>query len=231
MGTTSTETVTRTELIDLSLRQLGNVNPSNADRANALIVLNAILKQLDPKADWRWTWVLTPGSITTVANQRAYDVATDSLAANIFRIDSVEKVTGSAPSDTLDPIIVVDSYDAITNVDREGSGEPVKAYLEKAPVLANQKLHFFPTPDTVYTYQYTYRRRLYDFTASTDNPDFTGEWNYTLAVILADKMAREYGLSAEDRRDLRAESRELEQEMIAANSETQYVPTIETLYY
>lgn len=227
MGTTSTETVTRTEIIDLALRQFGNTNPSDDERSNALLVLNALLKQLDPQADWRWTWVLTPGSITTVASQRAYDVATDSFASNVFRIEFVEKVTGS----TLDPIIVVDTPDALTNVDREGTGEPQKAYLEKAPVLSNQKLHFFPTPDGVYTYQYTYRRRLYDFTASTDNPDFPGEWNHTLAIMLADKMSREYGLSAEDRRDLRAEARELEQAMIAANSETNYAPTITTLYY
>lgn len=227
MGTTSTETVTRTELVDLALRQLGVVNPNDTERTNAILVLNAMLKELDPSADWRWTWVLTPGSISTVANQRAYDVATDGLASNIYRIEIVEKVTGT----TLDPITIIDTPAALTNVDREGTGEPQWAYLERAPVLAHQKLHLFPTPDAVYTYQYTYRRRIYDFTASTDNPDFPGEWNYALAIMLANKMAREYNMPIDFRQDLRIEAQELEFRMRAANSETEYKPTIKTLYY
>ena len=227
MGVTSTETVTRTEIIDLALRQLGNTNPSSNDRANGVLVLNALLKAIDPLADWSWTWQLTPGTITTVAAQRAYDVATDGLAANIFRVEHVERVTGT----NLNPIIVIDTPEALISIDREGTGQPIWAYLEREPILANQRLHLLPTADAVYTFQYTYRRRLYDFTSSTDNPDFPGEWNYTLGIILASKMSREYGMPMADRQELNQEAGQLLTAMVTSNTNSDYIPTLKTLYY
>jgi hypothetical protein len=212
----------------MALRQLGNVNPSNTERANAVIYLNSLLKRLDPKADWKWTWVYTPGSITTVANQRSYTVAADSLASNIYRIEHVDKVVGT----TLSPITVIDTYERLSSVDREGTGEPQWAFLQTAPVLANQKLDFLPTPDAAYTYQYTYRRRLYDFTAATDNPDFPGEWILSLATMLASLLSREYGMQLQERLDLKNEASQFELEMLAANGDTdKYIPPQYSLYY
>lgn len=226
MGVTSTATVTRTEVIDLALRQLGNTNPSNDDRAKALIVLNAKLKQMDPMAKWSWTSSFVPGSINTVANQRAYTTS-DGLSSNIFQLEHVDRVQGT----TLSPITIIDTPERLNSVDREGTGEPQWAYLQRAPTLAAQKLEFLPTPDGVYTYQYTYRRRLYDFTASSDNPDFPGEWNYALAIILADAMSREYGMPIDQRQELKVEALDQMKQMIAANGGEEYIPVLSVPYY
>lgn len=226
MGVTSTETVTRTELVDDALAEVGNSNPNNTQRAQAVRFLNKLLKQLDPMAQWSWTSSFVPGSINTVANQRAYTTS-DGLASNIFELVHVDKVTGT----TLSPITIIDTATRLSSVDREGTGEPQWAYLQRAPTLSAQKLEFLPTPDGVYTYQYTYRRRLYDFTASSDNPDFPGEWNHALSIMLADKLARIYGMDLQDRQELKIEALDQMRQMIAANGGGAYVPTLSVPYY
>jgi len=228
MGITSNETVTRTELIDLSLRQLGNTNPSDTDRSRAVVVLNAMLKQIDPKAKWSWTSSFVPAQVTTVASQRAYGVI-DGLNSNIFELETVERVTGT----TLSPIQVIDTPERLKSVDREQTGEPRFAYLQRSPLLANQKLEFLPTPNGAYIYQYTFRRRLYDFTAASDNPDFPGEWNLSMAIMLADKLAREYGLTTEDKLELRADAQEQERLLLAANSResANFIPPVSAKFY
>lgn len=227
MGTTSTETVTRTELVQLALRQIGVWNPSPTEIANAVVVLNATLKMLDPRAQWSWTSVSTPASITLTVGQRSYDVATDGIAANIFELLHVDRVDGTS----LIPITIIDTDEALTTSEREGTGQPYLVWLERQPTLAAQKLHFFPTASVAYTFEYTYRRRLYDFTASTDNPDFPGEWNYPLSVILADKMAPEYGVPLDKRQILRIDAEELTRQMTSANDKTVFIPTVKTVYY
>lgn len=227
MGTTSTATVTRTELVQLAYRRIGIHNPSNTEVANGVLLLNAILKTLDPLAKWSWASVSTVASLTLTASQRSYDYTTDGIAANIFELLHVDRVNGT----NLTPITIIDTTEALTTSEREGTGEPYLVWLERKPVLTDQKLHFFPTASAAYTFEYTYRRRLYDFTASTDNPDFPGEANLPLAKMLADELAPEYGIPLDKRQILRIDSDESKKFLIASNDKTAYTPTVKTVYY
>ena len=108
------------------------------------------------------------------------------ISANIWRLVKVEKFLSP---ESFDPIRIIDSPQRLTTVEREGTAEPQWAYLRRAPKLVDQSLDFLKTPNTVLTYNLTFRRRLFDFTAAGDNPDFPGEWNLALAYAIANELS------------------------------------------
>lgn len=231
MGTTSTATVTRTQIIEDALAELGNVDPDNTQQAKSVRVLNKLLKELDPMANWGWTSTYVPETFFTVINQRAYVTGTgpNDISANIYELKKVERVEG--PSQFRD-IDIIDQDTRLDFLERENRpAEPRFAFLQRQPTLAGQILDLLPTPNAIFTIQLTFRRRLFDFTASTDNPDFPGEWNRTLSLMLADAQAREYGMPIPQRQDLKAESLILKKEMIRANQRSLYHPTVLAEYF
>lgn len=229
MGTTSTETVTRTQLINMALRRVGNGSPSTDEVNNAVLALNMMLKKLDVSGRWLWAISHTATSLTTVASQAAYSVGdgASNIATNILALEHVDWVQGA--TDT--KVDIIDKARALDNPYRSDTGQPIEVFLETAALQANQRMIFFPTPAAAYSIEYYYRRRLYDFTAATDNPDFPGEWVDTLKKALAADLAPEYGLTLPERNDLRLEAQQALRDMNATNAEDPPTHNLVTLYY
>lgn len=192
----SNATITRTELVRRAFRRIGQDNPTNTDKANAVALLNDILKGLDPQGRFLWTISNTPSTLTLVDGQSAYTVgsAATNIANYIIALERVEMMNGTQISYPLD---ILDKSEAIStwNRDSAASSQPVQVYLERAPLASNQKMHFYPTPNAADSIQYYYRRRLYDFDNPSDNPDFPAEHNQRLVQMLASELAPEYGVS------------------------------------
>lgn len=213
----------------MSLRRVGNRRPTAQDRAEALIALNLMTKAADVKGRWLWAISNTPSTLTTVASQRSYEAGSGAtkIALNILELEHVDLVE----SGTRAGLDIIDKTQSFETVFRNNTGRPIQVYLECAAKMSDQKLHVFPTPDNAYTIEYYYRRRLFDFTAASDNPDMPGEAADYLVKGLAATLSPEYGLPLSERNDLRLEAAEALRLLKGDNAEDAPVQTISTVYF
>jgi len=65
----------------------------------------------------------------------------------------------------------------------------------------------------------TYQKPFEDFDASTDNPDFPQEWFEALKYGLATRLAGEYGVSMDDRKQLLYEAQSIKAEALGYGTE------------
>ena len=219
--------LTRTQIINLAFKQIGNTNPSADESAEAVTVLNAKIKELDEDGRWLWSVSNTESTLTTVSSQRSYatGATATTITTGILELESVQLLSGS----NYTPIDIISKTDSLTTYEREGTAEPYLAYLETAPLLADQKLHLFPTPNAAYTLKYTYRRRLYDFDSATDTADFPAGWDLKLVKILAAELSTLYLPLSEASGHLTL-GKDSEERGRAANSE-KYTPTRQVAEY
>jgi hypothetical protein len=229
MGTTSisTESLTRTQLIDASLRQLGVSSPTSDERAYALEALNILLKVADVRGRWLWAVNKTPSTFSTVAARAYYTYADNAAPNNMLELEHVEWVSGSSYL----PIQILSDTEFFNSELRDDTGDPIAIHLEKTPVLSNQKLWILPTPTAIRTIRVFYRRRLYDFTASTDNPDFPGHSVDYVKKALAAELAPEYGLPLMERQDMRLQAEQALRVLKGEAAEEAPAQTVQTLYF
>lgn len=215
----SDATITRQNLIKRAFRRIGMDSPSTNEQALAVDLLNDIVKEIDAEGRWLWTASNTPTALTLVASQASYatGATATTIATNILRLERVELIRGGMYL----PIRIVDKTESISTWERESgnTGEPLMVYLERLPVLTDNKMWFYPTPNSAYSAQYYYRRRLYDFDNASDNPDFPQDWAQRLVKRLAYELAPEYGVPLAERQLLAAEATQAMAAGKAANSE------------
>jgi hypothetical protein len=211
------------------LRRIGNSNPSASERAQAILALNMIVKRVDVRGRWLWAISNTASTLTLANGTRAYSAGAtaSTINTNILELESVFLVEGTSTTE----LEIIDKSRAISNPYRDDSGKPLEVYLETAPVMANQKMHFFPTPNSTYSIQYYFRRRLYDFMASSDDPDFPGEWVNYLVKELAGEISPEYGVPLQERQYLKMEAEAALRDLNATNAEAAPTQTVQTLYF
>lgn len=209
-------TVTRTELVTEALQMVGEGNPTTNEIIQAVKRLNALIKRIDARGRWLWTVDHTETSLTLVVGQSEYatGATATTIATNILELEYVA-IQDSAGN--RDPLRIVSASEALKTSLKDDNGEPEIAHLERAPVLTDQKMHFYPVPTQPETIVYTYRRRLYDFDASTDNPDFPQEWLEPLVYMLAYRLSHSYGLPLQERQFLKQEAELAMKEMRAFN--------------
>lgn len=214
---TSDFNVTREELVRRALRKLGATNPSTEDLTNAVQSLNVLVKEIDPQGKWLWTITNTESTLTISASTRTYTTGSGAgnIATDILALETFILLKGT----TRVPCRILEKKEALSTYELEGTGEPYLVYLEKKPLAANNVLWTYPLPSGSYTAKYTYRRRLYDFDAAGDNPDFPQEWINCLTYVVADDLADEYGLPLEERDRLSAKAAAKLRSMKIANAE------------
>lgn len=230
MGTTSTATVTRTELIEMAMRRLGNNFPSASEIASAVTNLNTLLKRIDIQGRWLWAINATYSSLTLSSGTSSYSTGTgaNNIGTNILSLEKVYYMQSASSSVELD---IYDKSQFIGSTLRDDSGQPQGVYLETAPVLANQKLWVLPEPDSSYSLQYYFRRRLYEFSSASDNPDLPGEWVDVLKKELALDLAPEYGVPPAILNELRMDVQEARRLVNAENAESAPERTVQTIYF
>jgi hypothetical protein len=208
VGTTADFNLSREELVDLSLGLVGKANPGTDDRALAYKVLNSFVRHLDVRGDWFWAVDKTESSLTLVSSQSEYTTGalSTNIATNILRLQWVGKIETN--NDRIPISILSGPLAESTLLKGDTASEPVAVYLDRAAVLANNVLIVYPTPNSAYTLKYTYRRPLYDFDLSTDNPDMPSEMLLPLQYGLAYHLSPHFGTSLNERTLLKGEFEE-----------------------
>ncbi len=184
--------ITRTELILDSMARLGVTSPSNEEKAQAVRILNAKIKEIDEQGRWLWAISNTETTLDIVAGTSIYTVGTppSGIASGILELEQFQFLIGT----NYQPVDIISKTESISTYERESSssGDPIFVHLEEAADLADQRLILYPTPNAARTGKYIYRRRLYDFDNASDNPDFPLGWNIKLQKILAGELAIYY---------------------------------------
>ena len=199
----SDSTITRTELLRGSFRQIGMDEPSVDDLAIGVGILNDLVAELDGEGRWLWTIDHTESTLLLIASQREYEVGVGASQIPAY-IQSLETaVLGTSRK----PLRIIGKTEATTSFELETtSGEPYLIHLEVAADPANQKLILLPTPSTAETVYFTYQRMLYDLDAGSDNPDVKRSMRRGLKFILAADLAAEFGCPLDKRQFIEAKA-------------------------
>ena len=161
---------------------------SNAEKVEGLTTLNMMLKA------WQSAGIsvshLTEGSI--VLTQSDYDL--DFGSGGAFTTVPFEITDMRITRNSTDlPMIRLsrEEYYALPNKTTEGY--PTNWYYDRQ--RNSGVLYIWPSPDaTAGTLKFTYRARIDDMDANTDDLDLAPEWYETTVYNLADRLSEEHGL-------------------------------------
>jgi hypothetical protein len=231
VGTTANFDVTRTELIDLALGIIGVTEATQSDYSLAIKVLNSLIRYLDADGHWLHAIDSTESTLTLVSSQREYaaGAGASNIATNILRLEYIAVLEGA---EDYRELVILDTPQSFRTLLKDDSnGEPSAVHLERAKLLTDNKIQFFPTPNSAYTVKYNYRRPLFDFDLATDNPDFPSPFILPLQKRLAVELAPHFGNPLPERQLLLAEAEaQFEQAKSFHADKPSYVP-LQTEYF
>lgn len=190
--------LTANQLVETSLELLGvkaEEEPLQAvELTRGLKWLNIMLKAWE--VDGVMAWTLTEGSLTLADSDGSYSFA----AAGDFTTVPVDiqqvRISHDGGSEMeMTPISRADYYRIPT---RTTEGYPTQYYYDRQ--RDSGTLYVWPEPDdALYDLTITYRRRIMDMDASSDNFDLPQEWYMALVYGLADQLIPIYGKSGTPR--------------------------------
>ena len=215
--------VTRDQLIAGALRLAGAVaqgeTPTATQVSEAAEALNMMVKAW--QVDGMPLWAMKQYSITLTASTATYEIGLSKTVNTPKPLKIVQAFLHNSTSNIDIPMVQLtrDEYNMLGN--KTSSGQPIQYFYE--PLNTYGVLHVFPVPDTTAasdnTLTIVYQRPFEDFDAANDTPDFPQEWYDALKFGLADRLAPEYGLSIQDRADLKARAREMKLDALSFGTE------------
>lgn len=156
--------------------------------ARARRSLNLMVKAMQASGH---LWLKTEASVTLVASQAEYALAT-LLSKKPLRVLSVRRKITSGGYET--PLIERSRDDYFDQPNKALASVPTSWHYD--PQRATGTLYLWPTPSTAtaaaQTLQVTYLRPIEDFDNSNDDPDLPQEWLEALSYGLADRLAIKY---------------------------------------
>ena len=207
--TTSNSTnfsVTRDELISGALRLAGAVSlgetPTTDQVIEAAQALNMLVKAL--QVDGMPLWAIKEYTMTMTASTASYAIGVGLTVNTPKPLKVIQAYLRDITTNVDVPLRIVtrDEYNRLGN--KTTSGVPSQIYYE--PQRDQGLLYVYPTPGTTEVTNkrivLVYQRPFEDFDSSTDTPDFPQEWYEAIKYGLAIRLAGEYGLPLEDRRQL-----------------------------
>jgi hypothetical protein len=215
--------VTRDDIIKGALRLCGALGlgetPSADQVTEASESLNMLVKAW--QADGMALWARGEYTLGLTLDAKSYTIGTG-LAVNIAK---PLKITQAILHDTQTNvdipmrIITRDEYLRLGN--KSTNGQPIQIYYD--PQRDSGVLYVYPPANSsAVSYKqikFTYQKPYEDFDASTDNPDFPQEWYEALKYGLASRLAGEYGISMDDRKQLMQEAILIKNEALSFGTE------------
>lgn len=146
-------------------------------------------------------WIKTEASVTLVASQANYALAT-LFGKKPSRVLSVRRKVTSGGVET--PLLELAREQYFEQPNKTTASIPTSFYYD--PQLATGTLYLWPTASTAtaaaMTLNVTYLRPIEDFDNSTDDPDLPPEWTLALSYTLAEQLALKFGRPPELRREI-----------------------------
>jgi hypothetical protein len=185
---------TRTEIIERAYRIIGKLSMGETLSAEmhrqAVIALNSMIKSWQARHVFLWT--IKEFTLPLVAEVKSYPIPADPL---VYAIDRAYLRIDNGDSN-----LAVSSWRQYVDIyDKEVAGDPTLVALTTA---ITPTLYVWPVPTQARTLYYTGIVRLKDFESSAGNPDFPVHYLEALTFGLAHKLASEYGLPLQERREL-----------------------------
>ena len=158
-------------------------------------VLTKMLKAWE--ADGVAVSLLTEGSLTLVASQTSYSFA----SGGDFTTIPFDIVSARISRNSIDiPMNRLSRGDYQSLPNKTSTGYPMNFFYDRQ--RDSGTLYVWPVPDTTAgTFKFTYRRRIMDIDANTDNFDLPPEWEEAITYNLAMRLQPTYGLSSSQSAD------------------------------
>lgn len=215
--------VTRDQIIAGALRLCGALalgETATTDQVTeASEALNMMVKAW--QADGMALWAIKDYSLALTLSSQTYEIGIGKTV-NIPKPNKIIQAILHDTSSNVDipmRIITRDEYNRLGN--KSTTGQPIQIYYE--PLTTYGVLHVYPPADStsVSTKQIklTYMRPFEDFDAAGNDPDFPQEWFEALKYGLATRLAGEYGISLEDRKQLMQEALLIKNEALGYGTE------------
>jgi len=216
---TSTSTnfaTSRDELIKGALRIVGAIaqgeTPTSTMTSEAAEALNMLAKAW--MADGMPLWVTREYTQALTASTASYTPTN-----KMMRVISAYNHNVDTNVDIPMRIVTRDEYNRLGN--KTTSGNPIQ--LLHIPNRTDSTIKVFPVPTSVEAADNTiiivYQKPYDDFDTSTDEPEFPQEWFDALKFGLAHRLAAEYGMDINDRRQLLQEAAILKNEALSFGTE------------
>lgn len=209
--------VNRDNLITGALRLCGVIAQGDTPTATQITegaeALNYLVKSW--QADGMPIWATTTYTVTPVSGTTSY-VLTGPKPLKMLQAWNRQTASNV---DIPMRILTRQEYNILGN--KKTSGNPIQIYFE--PNRETSTVYLFPTPDATSAANnviYLVAQRSYaDFDASTDTPDFPQEWYEAVKYGLAVRLAGDYGMPLQDRRQLIAEAKEIKDNALFSSGE------------
>jgi len=191
-----------------------SVNIQPADQTTCMFSLNVMCKAMVSKGLPLWT--VQEITVPMVQGTTTYTVGT----ANIFPLRILQAyIRDSNGNDTI--LEVVSRYEYNTNGAKTTQSTPNQLFYD--PQLAAQTITVFGAPpDATTTIHLVIQRQFYDFTLTSDNPDFPQEAYLMLCYGLADMISLKYRVKAQERQEIALKAKIYKEEFFA--NQQDYVP-------
>lgn len=187
--------LTRNEIIERAYRIIGKLSMGetmSADMmAQAVIALNAMIKSWQSRNVFLWTIKEFTQALSSGVG--SYSLA--SVEPPVYAIDSAY-----LRIDNSDRLVDVASWRQYTDLyDKTVKGDPTLVAINNA---LTPTLYVWPVPTQARTLYYTGIVKLKDFDSAGQSPDFPVRYLEAITFGLAHKLACEYGLPLQERREL-----------------------------
>lgn len=214
---------TRDDIIKGALRLCGAIAlgelPTTDQVTEASDALNMLVKAW--AADGMAIWARSEYTLPLTLASQSYSIG----LGEVVNIAKPLKITQAILHDTQTQvdipmrIITRDEYLRLGN--KYSNGQPIQIYYD--PQRDNGVLYIYPPADSTSVLykqiKFTYQRPFEDFDASTDEPDFPQEWFEALKYGLATRLAGEYGIGMDERKQLLFEANAIKQEALSFGTE------------
>ena len=221
-GSTNFST-TRDDIIKGALRLCGALalgeTPTTDQVTEASEALNMLVKAW--AADGMALWARGEYTLPLTLGSQSYSIG----LGQTVNIAKPLKITQAILHDTQTSvdipmrIITRDEYLRLGN--KTTQGQPIQIYYD--PQRDHGVLYVFPPANSASVsykqIKFTYQRPFEDFDTATDNPDFPQEWFDALKYGLASRLAGEYGIPMDDRRQLMQEAILIKNEALSFGTE------------
>lgn len=158
--------MTITNIMDLCLARAGVHNPTTDQYTRVRSYLNIIKTEVETLADWRALYKVA--TLTTVASQRAYDLASDVL----YPLQFWDKTNNRS--------CTIRNPEDITNLDpdEDQKGEGIVVSITGRDSSSGYwEVDIYPTPDTASeNIKYRYKALVADFTSTNDSTDLAAKY-------------------------------------------------------
>lgn len=158
--------MTPTNIFDICLARAGIHDPNTPQYDRVRAYFNIIKTEFETLADWRFLYKVA--TLTTVASQRAYD-----LASNVLYPLQFWDKTNNRPCTIRNPEDVT-NLDADENQTGEGI---IVAITGRDATTGYWEVDVYPTPDTASeAIKYRYKAFVANFTSSDDSTDLASKY-------------------------------------------------------